>query len=87
MLDKISQEEKEIKKMRSEISRKQKEIENKIDEKIESITEEEAKELLLEKFFELISNQLEKYLNAEKKELIKIFESFGINTMCLLNIF
>lgn len=74
LLENIAQKEKEIKKVRSEISRKQKEIENKIDEKIESITEEEAKELLLEKFFELISNQLEKYLNAEKKELIKIFE-------------
>ncbi|AZT89928.1 type I restriction-modification system subunit M [Caldicellulosiruptor changbaiensis] len=74
LLENIAQKEKEIKKVRSEISRKQKEIENKIDEKIESITEEEAKELLLEKFFEFISNQLEKYLNAEKKELIKIFE-------------
>ncbi|PBC87391.1 type I restriction enzyme M protein [Caldicellulosiruptor bescii] len=74
LLENIAQKEKEIKKVRSEISRKQKEIENKIDEKIESITEEEAKELLLVKFFELISNQLEKYLNAEKKELIKIFE-------------
>jgi len=56
------------------IAQKEKEIENKIDEKIESITEEEAKELLLDKFFELISNQVEQYLNAEKKELIKIFE-------------
>ncbi|HBT48605.1 MAG TPA: type I restriction-modification system subunit M [Caldanaerobacter subterraneus] len=74
LLENIAQKEKEIKKVRSEISRKQKEIENKIDEKIESITEEEAKELLLEKFFELISNQLDKYLHAEKKELIKIFE-------------
>jgi len=74
LLENIVQKEKEIKKVRSEISGKQKELENKIDEKIESITKEEAKELLIEKFFELISNQLEKYLNAEKKELIKIFE-------------
>jgi len=74
LLENIVQKEKEIKKVRSEISGKQKELENKIGEKIESITEEEAKELLLEKFFELISNQLEKYLNEEKKELIKIFE-------------
>ncbi|ABS60372.1 type I restriction-modification system subunit M [Fervidobacterium nodosum] len=75
LLENIVQKEKEIKKVRSEISGKQKELENKIGEKIESITEEEAKELLLEKFFELISNQLEKYLNEEKKELIKIFEN------------
>jgi len=74
LLENIVQKEKEIKNVKSEIGRKQKELENKIDEKIESITKEEAKELLIEKFFELISNQLEKYLNAEKKELIKIFE-------------
>jgi len=74
LLESIVQKEKEIKNVKNEIGRKQKELENKIDVKIESITQEEAKELLLEKFFELISNQLEKYSNGEKKELIKIFE-------------
>jgi len=46
----------------------------KIDHKRESLTEEEAKDLLLEKFYEVIKKQMEKYLNAEKKEVIKIFE-------------
>jgi len=46
----------------------------KVDVKRESLTEEEAKELILEKFHDVIVKQLEKYLNAEKKELIKIFE-------------
>ena len=38
------------------------------------MTEEEAKVLLLEKFKETIKQGLEKYINAEKKELIKVFE-------------
>jgi len=48
--------------------------EGKIDQKRNSLIDEEAKELLLEKFYELIDEQLNKYLNAEKKEIIKIFE-------------
>jgi len=48
--------------------------EGKIDQKRNSLTEQEAKKLLLEKFYELIDEQLNKYLNAEKKELIRIFE-------------
>ncbi|QSZ27624.1 type I restriction-modification system subunit M [Aceticella autotrophica] len=75
LLEKIEQKEKEIKKLRKAISDKEKEVEKKTDEKIEILTEEEVKELLLEKFFELIQNQLEKYLNDEKKEIIKIFEN------------
>jgi len=31
--------------------------------------------LLLEKFHNLIDEQLDKYLNSEKKEIIKIFEN------------
>ncbi|MCG2790719.1 MAG: type I restriction-modification system subunit M [Actinomycetia bacterium] len=47
----------------------------KVDFKRDSLAEEETKKLLLEKFYELISKQLEKYLNTEKRELIKIFEN------------
>ena len=47
----------------------------KVDFKRDSLTEEETKKLLLEKFYELISSQLEHYLNTEKRELIKIFEN------------
>jgi len=47
----------------------------KVDFKKDSLTEEETKKLLLEKFCELISKQLEKYLNTEKRELTKIFEN------------
>jgi type I restriction enzyme M protein len=48
---------------------------DKIKEKRESLTKEEAEELILEKFKETIMQHLEKYLNAEKKELTKIFEN------------
>jgi type I restriction enzyme M protein len=75
LLEKIEQKEKEIKKLRKAISDKEKEVEKKTDEKIEILTEEDVNELLLEKFFELIQNQLEKYFNDEKKEIIKIFEN------------
>jgi type I restriction enzyme M protein len=47
----------------------------KVDFKKDSLAEEETKKLLLEKFYELINKQLEKYLNTEKRELIKIFEN------------
>jgi len=47
----------------------------KVDFKRDALTEEETKKLLLEKFYELISKQLEKYLNTEKRELIEIFEN------------
>jgi type I restriction enzyme M protein len=47
----------------------------KVDFKKDSLSEEETKKLLLEKFYELVSKQLEKYLNIEKRELIKIFEN------------
>jgi type I restriction enzyme M protein len=60
--DNVTKEEKKIKK-------------GKVDFKRDSLAEEETKKLLLEKFYELISKQLEKYLNTEKRELIKIFEN------------
>jgi len=46
----------------------------KVDVKRDSLTEKETKVLILEKFHDAIVKQLEKYLNAEKKELIKVFE-------------
>ncbi|RLI77352.1 type I restriction-modification system subunit M [Archaeoglobales archaeon] len=74
LIKKIESKEKELRKLKKELKTKEQELERKVKEKRESLTEEEAKELLLEKFYDLINRQLEKYLNAEKKELIKIFE-------------
>ena len=74
LIRKIEGKEKELKKLRKELKTKEEGLEEKVKEKRESLNEEEAKELLLEKFYDLVSQQLEKYLNTEKKELIRIFE-------------
>lgn len=75
LLSGIKQKEKKLKEVNKQLKDKEKEIENKTIQKRESLCEQEVKELLLKKFYELIDAQLEKYLNAEKKEIIKIFEN------------
>jgi type I restriction enzyme M protein len=66
--------EKALKKLRKALKDKEKAIEDRIKGKRADLTVEEAKELLLEMFYLQIKKQLEKYLNAEKKELVNIFE-------------
>jgi type I restriction enzyme M protein len=75
LISRIEKKEKELKKFRKELKDKEKELEDKIGRKREALSDEEAKEILLEKFYELINEQLDKYLNAEKKEIIKISEN------------
>ncbi len=74
LIEKIEKKEKKLKKIKKELKKKEEELEEKVRQKRKALTEEESKELLLEKFYDLIREQLEKYLNTEKKELIKIFE-------------
>ena len=75
LLKDIEKKEKEQK----DISKKIKQINDNlikaVEEKRNSMSEEEAKELILDKFYQTIKQHLEKYLNAEKRELIKIFEN------------
>ncbi|MEM5778054.1 MAG: type I restriction-modification system subunit M [Candidatus Aenigmatarchaeota archaeon] len=40
-----------------------------------AITEQEAKELILKKHFDIITNELNRYLNQEKRKLISVFEN------------
>ena len=75
VIRKIEDKDKELKKLNKELKLINQILENKVNQKREALTEEEAKELLLEKFYEIIKQYLEKYLNAEKKELIRIFEN------------
>jgi type I restriction enzyme M protein len=75
LISRIDKKEKELKKFKNELKTVEKELERKTKQKRDSLSEEEAKELLLEKFYQLIDEQLSKYLNAEKKEIIKIFEN------------
>ncbi len=75
LLAKIAEKEKELKNARSKKMQREKNLEKEVSRRKENLTEEEVKELLLEKFYDFIDKQLEKYLNAEKKEMIKIFEN------------
>ena len=74
LIEKIEQKDKELKKLRKTLRTKQAELEKKIEQKRHSLTEPEAKELILERFYALIREHLGKYLNAEKRELVRIFE-------------
>lgn len=42
----------------------------------ERITAEECKTLILKKLYDLVANELERYLNAEKRHLISVFENW-----------
>jgi len=75
LISRVEKKEKELKKLRNELKATEKKLEEKTKQKKDSLSEEEAKELLLEKFHNLIDEQLNKYLNAEKKEIVKIFEN------------
>jgi len=46
----------------------------KIHEKRKSMTDDEAKELILEKFYNVMREYLERYLEREKRELIEVLE-------------
>jgi len=70
----IDVKESKLKELNRELKQKKQTLEESVKQKRETMTEEEAKVLLLEKFKETIKQGLEKYINAEKKELIKVFE-------------
>jgi type I restriction enzyme M protein len=77
---------KEEKKRKKKIKDLEKDIETlkaklgAVDELVQAIggklTEEEAKELILKKHFDIIEKELNRYLNQEKRSLIQIFENF-----------
>jgi len=69
LISRVEKKEKELKKFRKVLKDAEKELEDKTEQKRDALSDEEAKELLLEKFYELIDEQLDKYLNAEKKKL------------------
>jgi type I restriction enzyme M protein len=75
LIKKIEDKDKELKKLNKELRSINENLEDKITQKRNSLTDKEAEELILEKFNETIKQHLEKYLNAEKKELTKIFEN------------
>jgi len=74
LIGRINEKEKELKKVKKELKEKNEELDQKVEQKREAMTEEEAKELILEKFYDVIKKELEKYLSAEKREAVRILE-------------
>jgi hypothetical protein len=75
LLKDIEKKEKEQKDINKQIKQINDNLVKAVEEKRNSISEEEAKELILDKFYQTIKQHLERYLNAQKRELIKIFEN------------
>jgi type I restriction system adenine methylase (hsdM) len=75
LLKDIEKKEKEQKDISKQIKQINDNLIKAVEEKRNSMSEEEAKELILDKFYQTAKQHLEKYLNAEKRELIKIFEN------------
>jgi len=74
LLDKIKRKETGLKESRKLLKEKQKELEDKIEEKRQNFKENEAKELILQKLHDSIQNEMHRYLNAEKKKIVAVFE-------------
>lgn len=75
LLKDIEKKEKEQKDIGKKIKQINDNLIKAVEEKRNSMSEEEAKELILDKFYQTAKQHLEKYLNTEKRELIKIFEN------------
>jgi len=71
----IEDKEKELKTLRKELKSLEEELKSKVMEKRVSLTEDEIKDLVFEKFYAVAEAQLIKYLNREKREIIKFFET------------
>lgn len=74
IMKEIESKEKEIKEAKKELKEKEKDLTQKLETKKLSFTEEEAKDLILKKLFDAIKEEMERYLNVEKKKIVSIFE-------------
>jgi type I restriction enzyme M protein len=75
LLKRIEQKDKELKKIKKSLNDKLDELGEKILQKRTQLTETSAKDLIMSQFYQVIESQLDRYLNNEKKILIKIFEN------------
>lgn len=74
IIQSIDVKEKEIKSAKLYLKSMEKEVIQKIEEKRSNFTNAEAKELILEKLHDFIKSELVRYLNAERKQIVKAFE-------------
>ncbi len=71
----IEDKEKELNTLRKELKSLEKELDSKVVAKRASLSEAEIKDIIYEKFYAVAEAQLIKYLNREKREIIKFFET------------
>jgi type I restriction enzyme M protein len=74
LIEKIKGKEKALKESKKFLKEKEKELEQKIEDRRQNFKENEAQDLILKKLYDLIHNEMYRYLNAEKKRIIAIFE-------------
>ena len=74
MLKGITDSEKKIKQMKKNYKLKENELAEKIEQKRTKFTEEEAKPLILEKLYDILVEELDKYWKAELNKVIGILE-------------
>jgi len=74
LLGKIKDKEKELKDSRKLLKEIQSELEQKIKNKRQNFKGDEAKKAILKKLYDSIANEMQRYLNAEKKRIVAIFE-------------
>ncbi len=74
LLSLINSKEKELKREKKKLKEEEKQLQEKIIKKLETLTEDEIKDLLTDKFYKVAYKYLHNYLDSEKKELINYFE-------------
>ena len=73
-LESIETKEKELKTVRRSLKEKEEGLEKKSEEKRQSFTEAEARELILQKFRDIARSEMHRYLKSEKNKIVGIFE-------------
>jgi type I restriction enzyme M protein len=97
LADSIAQKEKQLRAAKSELNREKVRLFGKLDkdgalnprglihEKRETLSEEEARALILKKLHDLVANELERYLKSRLREVVSIFETLWDKYFISLN--
>jgi type I restriction enzyme M protein len=75
LLSAIESQEKDLKAARKIVKQKEEALENKIEERRTHFTENEAKDLILTKLYDVARDEMYRYLNTQKRSITAIFEN------------
>jgi type I restriction enzyme M protein len=75
VLDKIEATEKEIRQAKKDTKALSKKLEDDVGTKRQEFSQEEACPLILQTLFDQIDGELDRYLNAERKKVVQVFET------------